>query len=380
MADKRDYYEVLGVSKGASDDEIKKAFRKKAKQYHPDLNPGDKTAEANFKEVNEAYAILSDSEKRSRYDQFGHAGTDENFGAGGYGGGFDMDFGDIFSSFFGGGASPFGSSRSAGRNAPKRGRDLQHSISISFEEAAKGVERTLNISRYENCTSCNGSGAKSASDIQTCSACHGTGQVRTQQRTPFGVFQSTTVCSACGGKGQTIKNPCPDCSGKGQTRQTRKISIKVPAGIDNGQTITLRGEGDHGTKGGPKGDLYINVAVKPHPLFKRNGFDVNCDIPITFVEAALGAELDVPTLYGKAKLEIPEGTQSGAVFKLKQKGIPYLRGNGQGDQYVKVIVEVPKHLNDKQRELLKSFGETIGVSNFQQKKSFLDKVKKNLGI
>ncbi len=379
MADKRDYYEVLGVQKGATDDEIKKAYRKLAKKYHPDLNPDDKSAEARFKEANEAYAVLSDSEKKARYDQFGHAGTDESYGAGGgynpFGGGagFDVDLGDIFGSFFGGGAAR------QTRSGPMRGRNLHESVTITFEEAAMGVEKTINISRYEKCDTCAGSGAKKGTQPKTCPTCHGSGQVRSVQRTILGSFASVTTCTVCGGEGSVIDDPCTDCGGNGLVRKQRKITVKIPAGIDNGQTITLRGEGDHGKKGGPAGDVLLLVNVKKHAIFRRNGYDVYMELPISYVEAALGAEIDVPTLYGEVKLKVPEGTQSATSFRIKGKGINRLGGGGQGDQYVKAIVEVPKHLNDKQRELLKSFGETLGIRSFSERKSFFEKVKDNFG-
>ncbi len=349
MADKRDYYEVLGVNKGAAEDEIKKAYRKLAKKYHPDLNSDDKSAEAKFKEVNEAYAVLSDGEKKARYDQFGHAGTDESFG-GGYnpfgGADFGVDLGDIFGSFFGGGAAT-----RPNRNASTRGRDLRETVSITFEEAAKGVERTINVSRYEKCGTCSGSGAKAGTHPKTCPTCHGSGQVRSTQRTILGSFSTVSTCTACGGEGTIISDPCSECGGRGQVRKTRKISVKIPAGIDDGRTITLRSEGDNGKKGGPAGDLYLTISVKRHAVFKRNGYDVYIDLPINYVEAALGAEIDVPTLYGDVKLKIPEGTQSSTSFRVKGKGIVRLGGNGQGDQYVRVVVEVPKHLSEKQKNL-----------------------------
>lgn len=377
MAEKRDYYEVLGVQKGASDDEIKKAYRKLAKKYHPDLNPGDKNAEANFKEVNEAYSVLSDSDKRSRYDRFGHAGTDESGaygGAGGFGGfgGFgdmDIDLGDIFGSFFGGGT------RTSRRNGPQRGADIEQNLQLTFEEAAKGVEVEINISRYENCDSCKGTGAKGGTAVETCSVCHGSGQVRTQTRTPFGVMQNVGTCSACGGTGSIIKDKCTKCGGRGQIRVTKKINVKIPAGIDNGQTLTVRGEGHCGKKGGPNGDVYLTIQIRKHKIFTRKGFDVYCTIPITFVEATLGTEIDVPTLNGNVKLKIPEGTQNATSFRLRGEGIERLRGNGKGDQYVKVLVEVPKNLNQNQKELLKKFGDSLGASNYQQKKGFFETVK-----
>ena len=375
MAEKRDYYEVLGVERSASDAELKKAYRNLAKKYHPDVNPGDKTAEAKFKEVNEAYEVLSDSQKRGRYDQFGHAGTDPNGfgGAGGFSSDFDFGgIGDIFETFFGG--SGFGG-RSKTRRGPQKGADIKYSMDISFEEAAFGIEREINVSKMEICSKCTGSGAKPGSNVTTCSHCNGTGQVQVKQNTPFGQFINTKTCDACKGEGKIITEPCPACNGKGRLRSTKKIKIDIPAGIDDGQTISLRGGGDPGLKGGPYGDLYVNIRVKPHPLFSRQGNNVVCDVPITFTQAALGAELEVPTLDGKVKYTVPEGTQTGSVFRLKGKGIPYLRGNGRGDQYVKVNIEVPKKLNDKQKALLREFAEISGDESHEQRKGFFDKMK-----
>ncbi len=371
MAEKRDYYEVLGVQKGAGDDEIKKAYRKKAKQYHPDLNPGDKAAEASFKEVNEAYAILSDPEKKSRYDQYGHRGVDDN-GAGGFGGfdfggfgGMDVDLGDIFGSFFGGGQQ-----RGARRNGPRKGADIQQNIVLSFEQAAKGFETKIDITVSEDCTDCKGTGAKNGTEIETCSTCGGSGQVRQQQRTPFGVFQNVTTCNTCMGTGKVVKERCTKCSGKGKIRRTKTINVKIPAGIDHGQVLTVRGEGNHGANGGPAGDVYLVVTVKPHKLFTREGYDVHCTIPISFVDATLGAEIEVPTLNGTAKIKVPEGTQTGTKFRLRGEGIKKLRMPGNGDQIVKITVEVPKNLNSQQKKLLKEFGNAMGGNHH---KSFFKK-------
>lgn len=357
--EKRDYYEVLGVSKTATDDELKKAYRKLAKQYHPDLNPGDKEAEKKFKEANEAYEVLSDSTKRARYDQFGHAGVDPSYGAGGPGaggfggfGGFDMgDLGDIFEGFFGGG---FGSSRRANPNAPRRGGDLQTSCTISFFEACKGVKREISIQRMESCPDCYGSGSEPGHDAQTCPDCHGTGQVRVTQRTPLGSMTSSRPCSRCGGKGKIITNPCKKCNGNGRIRVTKKIEVSIPAGIDDGQTLAVRGQGDSGINGGPAGDLHVTVTVRPDTLFKRDGYDIWCEIPLTYMQAALGDELTVPTIDGKVKYTIPEGTQPGTVFRLRGKGVQNLNGRGRGDQYVEVTVEVPKGLSKAQKEDRKS--------------------------
>lgn len=379
MADeKRDYYEVLGVDKSVSDDDLKKAYRKAAKKYHPDLNPGDAEAEKKFKEVNEAYEVLSDKEKRARYDQFGHAGVDPNFGAGGgaYGGGFTGDFGDlgdIFSSFFGGGFG--GGSRRSNPNAPRRGNDTAATVNLSFEEAAKGCTKTVKVTKIENCPDCGGSGAQSGSSPKTCPVCHGSGQVSSTQRTPFGVMQTQKVCDNCHGSGKIIDKPCRKCAGKGRIRHTVEQTIKIPAGIDDGQIINVRGGGDAGVNGGPSGDLRLNVNVRPHPIFERRGYDVFCEIPITFAQAALGTEITVPTLDGKVKFAVHEGTQPGDEFKLKGKGIQRLNYAGRGDQYVKISVEVPKNLTKSQKEKLKAFDAETGDQNYKTRKSFMDKVR-----
>lgn len=378
--EKRDYYEVLGVDKSASEDELKKAYRKAAKKYHPDLNPGDQTAEKKFKEVNEAYEVLSDSQKRARYDQFGHAGVDPNFGAGGgqYSGGFTGDFGDlgdIFSSFFGGGFGGFGGGRGRNPNAPRRGNDTAATVNLSFEEAAKGCKKTVKVTKIDNCKDCGGTGAAAASSPKTCPVCHGTGQVASAQRTPFGVIQTQTVCSHCSGSGKVIDNPCKTCNGKGRIRHTVEREVEIPAGIDDNQIINVRGGGDAGANGGPSGDLKINVNVRPHEIFERNGYDVYCEIPITFTQAALGAEIVVPTLDGNVKFTIHEGTQPGDEFKLRGKGIQRLHYSGRGDQYVKIAVEIPKDLSKRQKELLREFESACDSKNYKKRKSFLDKVK-----
>lgn len=374
MANKRDYYEVLGIDKNAPEAEIKKAYRKLAKQHHPDINQGDKTSEAKFKEVSEAYEVLSDSQKRARYDQYGHAATDPN--AGGFGGGFsDFDFGgigDIFETFFGG--SGFGKSSKA-KNGPQKGTDLKYSVEIAFEEAAFGIEKEISINRMENCSTCKGTGAKAGTTPQTCKHCNGSGQVQYKQSSPFGQFVNVKACDVCRGEGKINIDPCNTCNGKGKVKNSVKLKINIPAGIDDGQTISLRGEGEPGTKGGPSGDLYINVRVRQHSIFQRQGTDVVCEIPITFVQAALGVELEVPTLDGRVKYTIPEGTQTGSVFRLKNKGIPFLRGSGRGDQYVKVNIEVPKKLKEKQKALLKEFADLSGDDFHEQRKSFFNKMK-----
>lgn len=375
MADKRDFYEVLGTKKGASEDEIKRAYRQAAKKYHPDLHPGDKEAEARFKEVNEAYEVLSDPEKKARYDQFGHAGVDPNFGAGGYGGagfdGMDFDLGDIFSSFFGGG----GGTRRANPNAARRGGDVSASVIISFDEAAKGCKKQVSVQQVNACAECGGSGAKKGTAPKTCPTCGGTGQERRQQRTPFGVMQTQTTCSRCRGRGKIVETPCPSCNGSGQVRQTATIGVNIPAGIDDGQVISIRGKGNAGQNGGPAGDLHIQVSVRPHPLFEREGYDIWCDLPLTFAQAALGAEVTVPTLDGGVPYTIKEGTQPGDTIRLKGKGFPYINSRGSGDEIFRVVVEVPKNLTSEQKKLLRSFEEATGDKNYQKRRTFFDKIK-----
>ena len=372
---KRDCYEVLGLQKGASDSEIKKAFYKLAKQYHPDANPGDKAAEERFKEVNEAYSVLSDSEKRARYDQFGWAGVDPSAGGGGggFGGfaeGFDMGdiFGDLFGGIFGGGG---GSRRNA--NAPRRGEDVSVRLTLTFEEAAFGCKKEINYARVEACPTCSGSGG---TGVETCTKCGGRGQVTVQQRTPFGYMQSAQACDACRGKGKIIKDPCKDCRGTGRLKRNKVIEVNVPGGIDNGQRISLRGQGNAGANGGSPGDLYVAVTVRPHEVFTRDGFDLLCDLPITFVEAALGAKVTVPTLEGQGELTIPEGTQSGTTFCIKGKGTQTLNGKGRGDLLVTVEVEVPKGLGKKQKDALAAFGQLCEDKHYAKKNSFFSKFKK----
>lgn len=377
---KRDYYEVLGVSRTATDDELKKAYRKLAKQYHPDMNPGNKEAEAKFKEINEAYEVLSDKEKRAKYDQFGHAGVDPNFGAGGGGfGGFDMgdiDLGDIFGSFFGGGFGGFGGSqRQANPNAPKRGASLRANMTISFQEAMTGVEKEINLTRTESCNTCHGTGCAAGTTAEVCPTCHGTGQVRIQRGGGGFAFTTTSPCSNCNGTGKIIHQPCPDCRGAGAVRKRRTIQVNIPAGIDNGQTISLRGQGHSGKNGGPAGDLLITVMVRPHEIFRRDGTAVFCEAPITFTQAVLGGTLEIPTIDGKVKYDIPEGTQTGTVFRLRGKGIPVLNGRGRGDQYVTVNIETPRNLNREQKEALKKFSESLGEGNYEKHKNFFGKKK-----
>ncbi|HIX14014.1 MAG TPA: molecular chaperone DnaJ [Candidatus Anaerofilum faecale] len=384
MADKRDYYEVLGIAKGASDDEIKSAYRKKAKKYHPDLNPGDKEAEEKFKEVNEAYEILSDKEKRARYDQFGFAGVDPNYGAGqgagGFGGGFGgfgggVDLGDIFGDLFGGGFGGFGGGSRANPNAPRKGNNVRVSVGISFMEAVHGCKKTITINRQDTCPECGGSGAARGTTPETCPDCRGTGRVTIQQRTPFGVIQSQQPCSRCGGKGKIVKTPCNHCRGTGRVNTKKTLEVNIPAGIDDDQQLALRGMGDGGVNGGPNGDLIVIVTVRPDPMFQRDGYDVYITVPITFSQAVMGAEVVVPTVDGKVQYPVPEGTQSGTTFRLRGKGVPYVGGKGRGDQYVKVNVEIPKKLTRAQRDALKAFEDTLKDDNYEQRKGFFKKLK-----
>jgi molecular chaperone DnaJ len=375
---KRDYYEVLGVARDASEAEIKKAYRQLARQYHPDMNPGDKGAEAKFKEVQEAYEVLSDADKRARYDQFGHAGTEAgSTGFGGFdfgGAGADFGgFGDIFDMFFGGG---FG--RASRRQGPERGADLRLDIEIPFEEAVFGGEKEVGVPRQERCSSCDGSGAAPGTRPRTCPTCHGSGQVRVTQNTPLGHFQTIRTCHQCHGQGTIIETPCPACRGRGVVQRTRKIKIKIPPGVDTGARLRMAGEGESGARGGPPGDLYIFISVRPHPFFQRDGFDILCEVPVNMVQAALGDRIMVPTLDGKVELSIPAGTQSGSVFRIKGKGIPRLNSAGRGDQHVRVHVETPTNLTEKQKEVLREFGHLYGrepKGAREQDKGFFKKVK-----
>ena len=359
---KRDYYEVLGVGKSANEDEIKKAYRSLAKKYHPDMNPGDKDAEVKFKEVNEAYAVLSDSEKRSKYDRFGHDAFDPTSGAGGFGGfsgfgGADFDFGDIFSSFFGGGSTG-GRSRA---NAPQEGDDIAARVTVSFEEAAFGCKKEVNFARIENCPDCHGTGAEHEGDIEKCPECNGLGRVTVRQQTMLGYMQTQRACQRCAGRGKIIKSPCKNCNGKGRIRINKKLEVNIPSGIDDRQNIILRNQGSSGINGGPNGDLIIEVRVKEDKIFEREGNNIYCEVPISFIEATLGAEIDIPVLGGETeKFKIPEGTQSGTDFTLKNKGIPDINTKRRGDLIFKVSVETPRNLNSKQKELLRAFAESIG--------------------
>ena len=376
MAEKRDYYEVLGLDKSADDAAIKKAYRSLAKKYHPDLNPGDAAAEEKFKEVNEAYAVLSDPEQKSKYDQFGHAAFDPQggFGGGGFGGFGDFgDISDIFSSMFGGGFGGFGGG-SRRRNGPVRGDDIGVHITISFEEAAFGTKKDITYNRIQKCSECEGSGAAKGTRAESCSQCRGSGQVYVTKRMAGMSFQTQTSCSACNGSGKIIKTPCTNCNSKGYVKVSKKLEVTIPAGIDDGERIALRGQGCDGRNGGSAGDLILSINVKSHNIFERDGYDLYCEVPITVVEATLGAEIDVPTLEGNVKFKIPEGTQPGAEFTLRQKGITMVNSSRKGDLYFKVSVEIPKNLTEKQKEHMRTFAESCGESNYAKRTSFFKKI------
>ncbi|HEX9662762.1 MAG TPA: molecular chaperone DnaJ [Candidatus Binatia bacterium] len=368
MSAKKDYYELLGVSRNASEEEIKKAYRKLALQYHPDRNPGDKQSEEKFKEVSEAYQILSDAEKRAKYDQYGHAA----FGDGSpFPGGFDFTagfedvFGDIFGEFFGGGA----------RRGRGRGDDLRYNLTLKFEEAVSGTEKKIKIPRHGPCETCHGSGAKVGTAPQTCPTCRGRGQVSFQQ----GFFSVSRTCSQCHGQGTIVKDPCANCGGSGRLRNLHTLNVKIPGGVDTGSRLKLRSEGESAPAGGAPGDLYVVIQVEPHPIFIRENLDILCDVPISIAQASLGAEIDVPTLNGKVKMKIPAGTQSGKVFRMKGKGINDVQGYHQGDQHVRVSVETPTHLTARQKELLKEFATAGGEDVNPMAKGFLDKMKDLFG-
>ncbi|GAM15230.1 molecular chaperone DnaJ [Mesobacillus selenatarsenatis] len=368
---KRDYYEVLGVSNSATKDELKKAYRKLSKQFHPDINK-DPGADEKFKEVKEAYEVLSDDQKRSHYDQFGHVDPNQGFGGGGdFGGGFG-GFEDIFNSFFGGGGG-----RRRDPNAPRQGADLQYTMTLKFEEAVFGKETDIEIPREEECDTCDGTGAKPGTKVDTCKHCHGSGQISVEQNTPFGRIVNRRVCHYCNGTGKEIKERCTTCSGTGKVTRRNKIHVKIPAGVDDGQQLRVAGKGEAGINGGPAGDLYIVFHIRSHEFFERDGDDIYCEMPITFVQAAIGDEVEVPTLHGKVKLKVPAGTQTGTKFRLKGKGVPNVRGYGTGDQHVLVRIVTPTKLSEKQKQLLREFAEVSGQSPIgEQEESFFSKVKR----
>jgi molecular chaperone DnaJ len=371
MSGKRDYYEILGVSRDASADEIKKAYRRLARRYHPDVNRHDKDAEERFKEINEAYEVLSDPEKRRMYDLYGHGGVNGRHVDTGFGFDFDIGgFGDIFDIFFGSGAR----SQTRQRTTGEPGSDLRYDLEITLEEAAKGVEKTIRLSRLEICDACRGTGIRAGSSMVECSYCHGTGQIRHTQHTILGSFSTVTTCSMCHGMGRIIKDPCPVCESQGRVRKTSEKTIRIPAGVESGMRIRLRGEGDAGARGGPPGDLYVIVQIRPHEIFERRGDDIFCEIPISFVQAALGGTIEVPTLDGPYKLEIPEGTQTGTTFKLPGKGMPNINTGVRGDQHVIVRILVPRKLNDEQKKILLQFAESVGVELNPNGKGFFEKL------
>jgi molecular chaperone DnaJ len=383
---KKDLYEILGVDRNATEEEIKKAYRRLAKKYHPDLNPGDKEAEQKFKEINEAYEILSDPQKRAQYDQFGDAAFEQGgfgqggFGQGGFGeGGFDFGgfggFGDIFGDIFN---DFFGTGRRRAETGPQKGNDIRYDLTLTFEEAAFGTEKEIEVERFEECDVCKGTGAKPGSKPETCPVCHGTGEVRTAQNTPFGRIVNIRTCHRCHGEGKIITDPCNKCGGTGRIRRRRKIRVTIPAGIDEGQMLTLRGEGEPGLRGGPRGDLYIVIHVKPHELFTREGYNVHLKMPISFADAALGGEIKIPTLDGTVSFTIPEGTQTGTKFRLRGKGIPHINGRGRGDQIVEVYIDVPKKLTEKQKELLRELKKLEG-NTATESKSFFQRMKDAFG-
>ena len=363
---KRDYYEVLGVSRSCGDEDLKKAYRKLALKYHPDRNPGDKEAEERFKEIGEAYQVLADPERRSRYDRFGHAAFEHGgFGGFDFGGGFEDIIGDLFGDFFGTGRGR------GGRTRARRGQDLQYQLEVTFEEAARGVEKTISIPRLTPCTTCNGSGAKPGTKPTTCQQCRGSGQIRFQQ----GFFSIAKTCGSCNGHGAVISDPCADCGGAGARRKKYTLSVRIPPGVDSGSRLKLRGEGETSGSGGQPGDLYVLIQVAEHPLFHRDGTDVVCDVPVSLTQAALGTEVDVPTLDGPRRLKVAAGTQSGHLFRLRGLGVPDLSGYGRGDQVVRLVVETPRKLSARQRELLEEFARISGEEVHPMSKSFLEKVK-----
>ncbi len=380
MAQKRDYYEVLGVSKDADEKQIKRAYWKLAKKYHPDVNPGDDEAEAKFKEANEAYEVLSDPEKRQRYDQFGHAGFDPTSFTGGFGAGsFGINLEDIFNSLFGdfgfGGFGGFSQRGSRRTRTAVPGANLRYRMNLDFMEAAFGTERVINIRREDLCDSCGGTGASEGGKPTTCPSCNGSGTVHMRQQTLFGQMTSTQTCSQCHGTGEIIDNPCQSCRGSGRKEKSKSLKVKVPAGINENEQLTLRGEGEPGYRGDPRGNLYISIHINPHPVFTRKNNDTYCEVPVTFAQAALGAEIEVPTIDGNVTFKLHEGTQPDDVYTLKGKGIPYIQGRGRGNHHFKVVLEVPRNLTEEQKNFLKKFDENINESHYQKRTGFFDKIK-----
>ncbi len=375
MPDKRDYYDVLGVSRNATDDELKKAYRKMAKQYHPDLNPDNKEAEHKFKEANEAYAVLSDAEKRRNYDQFGHAGVDgQGFGGAG-GAGFNIDLEDLFGSFFGGGFGGFGGSGRR-QTGPKRGANLKYRMNLDFMEAAFGVDRDIKINKEDLCDTCQGTGSRDGSEPEQCPNCHGSGQVSQRQQTMFGTVMTQRPCPNCNGEGKIVKDPCSDCNGRGRRQKQKTLHVGIPAGVNDGEMLTMRGEGEPGTRGGPYGDLYIEVHIRPHPVFRRDGYNTFCEVPITFAQAALGSEIEVPTIDGPQTFNLKEGTQPGDRYTIRGKGIPHVNRQGvRGDHIFQVILEVPHHLDDSQKDLLRAFDESCTDKNYKKRGTFFSKIR-----
>lgn len=379
MSQKEDYYKLLGVSKDCTESELKKAYRKQSKKYHPDLNPNDKESESKFKEISEAYEVLSDQNKRAEYDRFGHSTPGGQYGGGaaGFGGGFGGfdfgDIGDIFEGFFGGGGGFRG--RSSNPNAPRQGEDIYKNISITFLEACKGVAKDMTVTYQKTCSSCNGNGSKNGTSHSQCGSCNGTGSVKVQQRTAFGTISTSTTCSNCKGKGKVVTESCTSCRGEGLKFEKEVVSVNIPGGIDNGQTLSIRNAGHCGINGGPRGDLNVTVAVEPDSIFSRKGFDIWCEIPITYTQAVLGDEIVVPTIDGKVKYSIGESTQPGTVFRLRSKGVTHINARTRGDQYVQVNVEVPKQLSKSQRESLRMFENSLTDKNYEKRRGFIDKIK-----
>lgn len=376
MAQKRDYYEVLGVDRNADDQTIKKAYWKLAKKYHPDVNPGNKEAEEKFKEANEAYEVLSDPEKKQKYDRYGSVGFDPSDFGGGYSGAYNVDLQDLFNSIFG--DFGFGGGRTAGQTArrgPVPGANLRYRMNLDFMEAAFGAQREITISKEDLCDECHGTGAAEGKEPTVCPICHGSGQVNHRQQTIFGQMMSTTTCTRCGGTGEIIENPCQKCHGSGRVTKNKKLSVQIPAGINEREMLTLRGEGEPGLRGGPHGDLYIEIHIRPHPVFSREGNTTFCEVPITFAQAALGSEIEVPVIDGPTTFKLKEGTQPGEIFTIRGKGIPYIQGRGRGDHRFRVVLEVPRNLTEEQKTMIRAFDESSNEAQYQERTSFFSRLK-----